>query len=156
MNRSLLYTLFLTMLILPLGSFTQTKTFSGQIVDENSKESIPYVTVVLVSKGSNSILDGTSTNETGNFNITTFSFFQSLKDAKPNIESVLFDEFKTTRFDIARELSQNNTNSSGLITVNTPSGNVSLIDGYGINQQDVLIGAFYQTYTGRKINNYTI
>jgi len=95
-----------------------------------------------------------STNETGNFNITTFSFFQSLKDAKPNIESVLFDEFKTTRFDIARELSQNNTNSSGLISVNTPSGNVSLIDGYGINQQDVLIGAFYQTYTGRKINNY--
>lgn len=93
-----------------------------------------------------------STNETGNFNITTFSFFQSLKDAKPQLESVLFDEFKLTRFNIAKELAANNGNSKGQI-VGTNS--VALIDGYGENQQDVLIGAFYQTYTGQKIKNYS-
>lgn len=88
-----------------------------------------------------------STNETGNFNITTFSFFQSLRDAKPSVESVLFDEFKLVRFDLAKELAQGNNNSLGLQTVNTTSGSISYIDGYSINQQDVLIGAFYQTYT---------
>ncbi|MBK7816456.1 MAG: cell surface protein SprA [Sphingobacteriaceae bacterium] len=96
-----------------------------------------------------------STNETGNFNITTFSFFQSLRDAKPSVESVLFDEFKLVRFDLAKELAQGNNNSLGLQTVNTTSGSISYIDGYSINQQDVLIGAFYQTYTGNKIKNYS-
>ncbi len=95
-----------------------------------------------------------STNETGNFNITTFSFLQSLRDAKPNTESVLFEEFKLTRFDIAKELATKNGNSQGLVTVNTSSGQITYVDGYSNNQQDVLIGAFYQTYTGRKINNY--
>lgn len=96
MNCSLLYTLFLTMLILPLGSFTQTKTFSGQIVDENSKESIPYVTVVLVSKGSNSILDGTSTNETGNFELRSDSSNVFIRITFFNYEEKLIEDFTVT------------------------------------------------------------
>ena len=96
-----------------------------------------------------------STNETGNFNITTLSFFQSLRDANPQVESVLFDEFKTVRFDVAQELAANNPNSQGLQTVTTPTGQLSYFDGYSINQQDVIIGAFYRTYTGRNINNYS-
>lgn len=93
-----------------------------------------------------------STNETGNFNITTFSFFQSLKDAKPQLESSLFKEFKLTRFDVAKQLAADNKNSLGQI-VGTNS--FAVIDGYSENQQDVLIGAFYQTYTGQKIKNYS-
>ncbi|MGE0569153.1 MAG: cell surface protein SprA, partial [Bacteroidia bacterium] len=95
-----------------------------------------------------------STNETGNFNITTLSFLQSIRDAKPDVESVLFDEFKLARIDVAKGLAESNPNSQGLISVPSTSGTTSIYDGYDINQQDVLIGAFYQTYTGRKISGY--
>ncbi len=96
-----------------------------------------------------------STNETGNFNISTFTFMRAFRDAKPGVESPLYEEFKQVRFDVAKELAANNPNSQGVITVVTPSGNVSVVDGYAINQQDVIIGAFYQTYTGNKIKNYS-
>jgi cell surface protein SprA len=103
-----------------------------------------------------------STNETGNFNISTFSFFQSLKDAKPNVESVLFDEFKLDRDNVANELADANPNSirnssSALGTYTALQGTTTVTyrDGYSDNQQDVLIGAFYRTYTGRGIKNYS-
>lgn len=103
-----------------------------------------------------------STNETGNFNITTFSFFQSIRDPKPSLESVLFEEFKIERDNVANQLALENPNSIknpnssvGTYTALGAAGNViTYQDGYSDNQQDVLIGAFYNTYTGQKIKNY--
>ncbi len=96
-----------------------------------------------------------STNETGNFNISSFTFFKAFSDAKPGIESSLYDEFKLVRFDIAKQLAEANPNSQGVLTIPTSSGSISVVDGYSNNQQDVIIGAFYQTYTGSKIKNYS-
>jgi cell surface protein SprA len=104
-----------------------------------------------------------STNETGNFNITTFSFFQSLKDSKPSLESALFEEFKLERDNIANDLANSNPNSVsnpnssiGTYTAINGSGKtITYRDGYSDNQQDVLVGAFYKTYTGRGIKNYS-
>ncbi len=107
-----------------------------------------------------------STAETGNFNITTFSFFQSLKDAKPSVESSLFEEFKLERDNVANELADKNNNSIknpgnsiGTYTAVSGTGSnttvVTYRDGYSDNQQDVLVGAFYRTYTGRGIKNYS-
>ncbi len=93
-----------------------------------------------------------STNETGNFNITTFGLFRSLKDASPTVASSLFDEFLLTRQDVARQLASKNPSSSGLVNTTTTT---PYFDGYSVNQQDVLIGAFYQTYTGKTIKNYS-
>jgi cell surface protein SprA len=49
-----------------------------------------------------------------------------------------------------------NPNSSGAIQYTDFKGvTQSYIDGYDNNQQDVLVGAFYNTYTGRKIKGYS-
>jgi cell surface protein SprA len=98
-----------------------------------------------------------SPSETGNFNITTFSFFKGLSDRGKGIESSLYDEFLAVRADVAKQLSDNNPNSvKGVQTVTTVLGKTyNFYDGYDFNSQDVLIGAFYQTYTGQKIRNYS-
>lgn len=93
-----------------------------------------------------------SPNETGNFSTSIFSLGKSFKDKGKGVESELFKEFLTTRQDYARELSGNNPNSTGLQTnlLGKP-----YYDGYNQTQQDVLIGAFYETYSGKKIRNYS-
>nr|MBA3680630.1 cell surface protein SprA [Bacteroidota bacterium] len=103
-----------------------------------------------------------SKNETGNFNISTFTFFRSFKDKGTGVNSSLFDEFLLVRRDVAKELGDaNNTNLPDQIQYVEPCGTcpngtttVSYVDGYQDNQQDVLVGAFYRTYTGRNIKNY--
>jgi cell surface protein SprA len=99
--------------------------------------------------------------ETGNFNISTFTFFNSFKDGKDPVNSKLFTEFRETRRNVARELGQANTNyvyAENTYTVINSTGNgtttASYVDGYTDNQQDVLLGAFYRTYTGRDIKDY--
>lgn len=95
---------------------------------------------------------GVSPVESGNFNITTFSFFKSFTDRGTGAESALFTEFLSRRFDYARELASANPNSRGeLKDVNGKA----FIDGYSVNQQDVIIGTFYDTYTGRRIKGYS-
>lgn len=90
-------------------------------------------------------------NNTGNYSISVFTLGKSFKD-KGNVKdgtSLLFEEFLLVRTDVARELSDaNKTNIDGL----QPDGKGSTYyDGYSNTQQDVLLGAFYQTYTGRKV-----
>jgi len=104
-----------------------------------------------------------SKNETGNFNISTFTFFRSLSDKGKGPVSSLFTEFMSERRNVANELGAQNAasasnplGSSGEVKYTNILGqNTSYIDGYDNNQQDVLLGAFYKTYTGRKIKNYS-
>jgi cell surface protein SprA len=113
--------------------------------------------------GDNGFVFNQSRNETGNFNISTFTFFRSFADKSSDVKSSLFDEFRLVRFDVAKELgaanaaSPNNPlGSTGQIQyVNSQSVTVSYVDGYQDNQQDVLLGAFYRTYTGRNIKKYS-
>lgn len=94
-----------------------------------------------------------SPNETGNFSTSVFSLGKSFKDKSTGVESSLFDEFLTTRQDYARQLSEaNSANSAGLLTNGLGK---PYYDGYNPTQQDVLMGAFFETYTGRKIRNYS-
>ena len=97
-----------------------------------------------------------SRSETGNFNISTFTFFRSFTDKGKGVNSSLFTEFLDERRNVANSLGQANPNSTGSYTYTNLQGNVaSYVDGYQDNQQDVLMGAFYNTYTGRKIKNYS-
>ncbi|MCH2225958.1 MAG: TonB-dependent receptor, partial [Crocinitomicaceae bacterium] len=63
--------LFLTLFLFVFNGYSQVKTYTGIIVGEGSSEPIPYVTVVLVSKESNSVLDGTTTTEDGFFQLNS-------------------------------------------------------------------------------------
>lgn len=92
---------------------------------------------------------GTQT-QTGNYSISVFTLGKSFKD-KNNVKdgtSVLFDEFLAVRQDVARELAYSNDKSLKELTA---VGSGLYYDGYNSTQQDVLLGAFYQTYTGGKL-----
>ncbi len=100
-----------------------------------------------------------SKSETGNYSISAFTLGKSFKDKPNGVESNLFKEFLSTRQDYARQLSEANSDaeygtghSTGL---QTNSFGKNYYDGYGLTQQDVLMGAFYETYTGKKIKNYS-
>ena len=93
-----------------------------------------------------------SPNETGNFSISVFTFNKSLKEKWKGSESSLFQEFLALRKEYAQLLSAQNPNSNGIKIDGT--GN-TYYDGYAYTQQDVLIGAFYNAYTGQKIKNYS-
>lgn len=97
-----------------------------------------------------------SPNVTGNFDISTFTFFRSFRDGNDQVNSKLFDEFLLDRPNVARSLAESNTASQGQLT-NTlaPAGQRVYYDGYTNNQQDVLIHSFYRIYTGRDIKNYS-
>lgn len=73
MNSVFKSVILLAFTILSLGASAQTKMYSGKIVDETTVQPIPYVTVVLVSNSSNSVLDGTTTNEKGLFRLKSDS-----------------------------------------------------------------------------------
>lgn len=90
--------------------------------------------------------------ETGNFSMSTMTFMRAFKDGNKPSESNLFNEFRSERFNVATELAAQNDSSNKYVhSVNYPD----YIDGYSVNQQDVLLGAFYNVYTGRKIKNYS-
>ena len=56
---------------------------------------------------------GISPTESGNFNITTFSFFKSFTDKSVGAESSLFKEILKRREEYARALGEQNPNSKG-------------------------------------------
>ncbi|GIV27961.1 MAG: hypothetical protein KatS3mg027_1775 [Bacteroidia bacterium] len=93
-----------------------------------------------------------SPNETGNFSISIFTLNKSFKEKWKGTESQLFKDFLDLRKEYAQFLSSQNPNSAGIKTDGT--GN-TYYDGYGYTQQDVLIGAFYDAYTGKRIKNYS-
>ncbi len=85
----------------------------------------------------------------GNYSISVFTLGRSFKDKGKGGSSPLFDEFLLTRMDIAQRLAKNNSQfSSGL---QSPVGAPAYVDGYSTTQQDVLLGTFYETYTGGKL-----
>lgn len=85
----------------------------------------------------------------GNYSISVFTLGRSFKDKGKGAESALFDEFLLIRPNIAEELGKANPNSAGL---QSPGGGLpAYVDGYSTTQQDVLLGAFYEAYTGRKL-----
>jgi cell surface protein SprA len=96
--------------------------------------------------------------ESGSYSSSAFSLGQSFKDKGKSSEtnSKLFTEFLISRQDYAKALSESNPNSAGSYTYITLQGQVrTAYDGYNLTQQDVLVGAFYEAYTGRKIRNYS-
>lgn len=130
------------------GNYSLTKSKSSYIRYDSSKVNAEGYIRGYAFNG--------SPNETGNFNMSTLTFFNSFKDGRDPISSELFDEFRLTRRDVANELGIKNSNSAGAITyINTQGVNQSYVDGYSDNQQDVLLEAFYRTYTGRKSKDYS-
>jgi cell surface protein SprA len=88
---------------------------------------------------------------TGNFNITTISIFKAFQDGDDPIKSDLFEQFLINRPNTAKLLSESNPNSAGL----TGLAGQQYYDGYSNNQKDVLLNTFYETYTGRTIENFS-
>jgi cell surface protein SprA len=93
-------------------------------------------------------------NESGNFSTSVITLGKAFKDKGKGVESDLFEEFLVVRQDYAKELATANPNSGGAYTYTSGGLQQTAYDGYGQTQQDVLMGAFYETYTGRKIKNY--
>lgn len=90
-------------------------------------------------------------NNSGNYSISVFTLGKSFKD-KGNVKdgtSTLFTEFLATRHDVAKDLAA--ANSTGIDDPLIGPDKKEYYDGYSNTQQDVLLGAFYQTYTGRKL-----
>lgn len=86
----------------------------------------------------------------GNYSISVFTLGKSFKDKNNKTgESALFDEFLAVRPDVARDLAGANHAADKSLKIG-PDGK-SYYDGYDYTQQDVLLGAFYQTYTGKKL-----
>lgn len=98
-----------------------------------------------------------SPNLTGNYSISVFTLGQSFKDKGKGTESALFDEFLAVRADVASRLASQNSavnHSEGTLQYYNAKGEKeNYIDGYSKTQQDVLLGSFYETYTGRKMKS---
>ncbi|MDI1355241.1 MAG: cell surface protein SprA [bacterium] len=97
-----------------------------------------------------------SPNETGSFQISTFSNFNVFKDGKDPVNSTLFDDFLLSRYNMALDLqSKNGENSKGTQTYTNTAGKViTTVDGYSDNQQDVLLGTFNSIYADKSTKNY--
>lgn len=67
MNRILLAVL-LTMGV--LNGIAQNTVIAGHIIDEKSKEDIPYVAISIVAKGDSGIISGAITDDKGRFSVT--------------------------------------------------------------------------------------
>lgn len=114
----------------------------------NYNKTISRTEYILFDTLKNEFTFNNSPSETGNFDISTFTLFKAFKDGNDQQKSKLFDEFLQERSKVSQELSGKNDASD-----KSPLANGGY-DGYSNNQQDVLLGAFYRTYTGRDIKNY--
>lgn len=121
-----------------------TKTYGT-----NQSMFIRYGGDSLRDNGNYGYLKETPTNS-GNYSISVFTLGQSFKDKSTKTGgSTLFDEFLQIRPDIAKELAAANGSADKDLKLDGIGG--SYYDGYSKTQQDVLMGAFYQTYTGKKL-----
>lgn len=91
-------------------------------------------------------------NNTGNYSISVFTLGKSFKDKgnKKDGTSALFDEFLSIRQDVARDLAASN-NAVAIKEAQPDGKGGEYYDGYSKTQQDVLLGAFHEAYTGRKV-----
>lgn len=85
----------------------------------------------------------------GNYSISVFTLGKSFKDKGKGAESDLFQEFLVIRSDVAKTLSYSKEDRT--IHEYTDGLGQLQYDGYNKTQQDVLLGAFYETYTGKKL-----
>lgn len=140
---------------------TKTWTYQSQIephgslkiqLNGNYNYSQNKTTYMLYNSTTKEFDFNVSPNVSGNFDISTFTFFRSFRDGNDQIESKLFDEFLLDRRNTARDLGNANP-ASGKEIIN-PITQKSYVDGYTDNQQDVVMGTFYRVYTGRNIKNY--
>ncbi|MBI3520883.1 MAG: cell surface protein SprA [Bacteroidetes bacterium] len=90
-------------------------------------------------------------NNTGNYSISVFTLGRSFKDKGNSKDgtSELFRDFLLIRPDVAKELSYSKDRSIHELT--DPNTGKTTYDGYSNTQQDVLLGSFYQAYTGKKL-----
>ncbi len=120
----------------------------------NQSTFVRYDTSATGSAENNHYRFETPTN-TGNYNVSVFSLAKSFTDKNNKTgASTLFDEFLSNRDGVAAELAANSNGlSKGELPGTDKDGNPRTYqDGYSRTQQDVLLGAFYKTYTGTKLN----
>ncbi|MFK7900515.1 MAG: TonB-dependent receptor [Cyclobacteriaceae bacterium] len=89
-------TILSLLVLLSFSSFAQNSTIKGLVVENDSKKPIPYATVALYKSTDSSLVNGTLTNNKGQFsfnNVTLGSYF--LK-----IEFIGFDKRTTPSFDV--------------------------------------------------------
>jgi outer membrane receptor protein involved in Fe transport len=85
---------FLIVLLLTSTVFGQGRVYTGKIIDKASDESIPYATVVVVSKETNLNVTGTTTSNEGEFLIKS-----EVKNVYLKVSFIGYDELLLTEFD---------------------------------------------------------
>jgi hypothetical protein len=96
-----------------------------------------------------------SPNKTGNFSISTITIATLFQSMDANNVTQVFKTFLSNRHTIAERLAQGNPNYSGLMVLDTNSGEY-YPDGYGPTSQQVLIPAFLAAYTGTNVNSRSL
>ncbi|MFA6705395.1 MAG: cell surface protein SprA, partial [Bacteroidales bacterium] len=138
----------------------QTKrniTMNGQITIEplkdfkinvkfNRTESENYVAYYKYDGVYNRVVGPLSPTKTGNFSTSIITISTLFSPIGEDNTSSVYQDFLEYRDIIASRLSQNNPNSSGVMTLDTNNGKY-YPDGYGATSQQVLIPAFLAAYT---------
>ena len=128
--------------------------FNGTRTHSYSQSSfIRYDTSIVSSAEKDHFKLSTPTNS-GNYSISVFSLAKSFTDKNNKTgASTLFDQFLNNRDAVAEELAvASGTLSQGQLPGTDKDGAPKPYwDGYGRTQQDVLLGAFYKTYTGTNL-----
>lgn len=107
----------------------------------------------IIFRGGDTVNYHSSPTLSGNFSMSIFTNFMTFRDGNSPVASEQFDAFRRARRGMAQKLAENNSeNSKGVLPLTKDS---TYVDGYSDNQQDVLMGAFYKTYTGNNIKNYS-
>lgn len=125
--------------------------FNGVYTLNKSKSS--YIVYDSTQLNTNGYRTNISPVETGNFNISTLMLGRSFRENADALTSILFDDFLRERDNAAKMLSAKNKYSKGSVII--PGTGKAYYDGYSVNQQDVLLYAFYKAYTGRDIESYS-
>ncbi|MFK7783967.1 MAG: TonB-dependent receptor [Crocinitomicaceae bacterium] len=94
-----IFRVVLLLVILPTSglTFAQTSIFKGKVTDEATKDPIPYATVVIISPTTMSVLDGTTTDESGSFQLKTDSSSVHLKITFFNYDEKLVENIPSKR-----------------------------------------------------------
>lgn len=85
-----------SLIVVSFGSFSQTTIYRGKLIDAVSNEPIPYATIVLVSKSSNSILAGTTSIEDGSFEVQSDSVNLYLRISFFSYEELRIEDINTS------------------------------------------------------------
>ena len=118
---------------------------------------------ILYNADSNFYRTGISPSLSGNYNISTFSYFKTFRDGGGGVNSELFNQFQSQRQNTALLLAEKNPyNLEAMQTytvVKMLNGRPDTLkaayyDGYSDNQQDVLLGTFNSVYAGKSLDKF--